>query len=177
MTLLPSVRLPSGFQWRIGTRGDRGRLLYCLQLAFSEAFPQQLSWTHLSHTVERYFDPSSAPLWWIETVRRDEGNCESQAPNGSDRLGNAVGCVWVCRGVGQVTGSPVAYVLALWVSPSYRRRGLGSAAIQVVRDWAQSNACEAIELQVFRQNLNARSFYCRNGFSEGGMWLQLQLPR
>ena len=160
---LPSVSLPVGFQWRLGTEGDRKRLLTCLQLAFSEAFPEQTSWVHLAQTVNRYFDPQTSPVWWIEDNRLIECNNSSigkQAPQKTNPLvadkppsavltGNAAACVWACQGISQTTGKPIAYVLALWVSPSYRRKGLGTAAMQVVKEWGERRGCDAIELQVF----------------------------
>ena len=181
---LPSVALPSGFQWRLGAPSDRKQLRHCLQLAFAEAFPEQTSWDHLTQTVERYFHPVSSPLWWIEHHRSSNGECEIQkmtAPHGrteqvSDILVRpTVACVWACQGIGQATGRPVAYIMALWVSPNYRRQGLGSAAIQVVQEWGERSSCDAIELQVFGRNQAARMFYRSLGFEVAGTWLQLSL--
>ena len=167
MSSLPSVELPSGFQWRLGTGGDRAALLHHLQLAFAEAFPQQTSWKHLSQTVDRYFEPLSVPVWWIDSLQ--------PLQKASPRSASPAGFVWACRGTGQMTGQSVAYILALWVAPSCRRQGLGSAAIQAVEEWGKNHACEAIELQVFIQNSAAQSFYRHNGFAVGGMWMQRQL--
>ena len=180
---LLSVSLPSGFEWRLGAEGDREKLLYCLQLAFAEAFPRQTSWTHLAQTVERYFNPNSSPVWWIDCTDCSRGESEVReamtpfAPELAEpeTLGSTVACVWACQGIGQATGCSVAYVLALWVSPDYRRRGLGSAAIQAVKVWGERHGCDAIELQVFGQNQAAQSFYRSHGFVVAGTWLQLPL--
>ncbi|MEM9567884.1 MAG: GNAT family N-acetyltransferase [Cyanobacteria bacterium P01_E01_bin.34] len=181
---LPSIDIPAEFQWRLGGEGDRPRLQHCLQLAFAEAFPEQTSWGHLSQTVERYFSPSSSPLWWIDCICSKHLGSKSQAVNPSNATAqqlsdslsrSAVACVWVTRGVGQATGCPVAYIMALWVSPNYRRQGLGSAALQAVREWGERVGCTAIELQVFGRNQSAHRFYRAQGFGEVGSWLQLPL--
>ncbi|MEL7474712.1 MAG: GNAT family N-acetyltransferase [Cyanobacteria bacterium P01_G01_bin.4] len=181
---LPSVAIPAGFQWRLGDNGDRERLRHCLQLAFAEAFPDQTSWDHLTQTVERYFHPGSSPLWWIELNRsvRKGGQIQSESDSvvpvqqvPDSPLGPAVACVWATRGIGQATGCPVAYIMALWVSPGYRRQRLGSAAIHAVRAWGERVGCTAIELQVFGHNQSARMFYRTQGFGEVGVWLQSPL--
>ena len=74
-----------------------------------------------------------------------------------------------------MTGEPVAYVLSLWVAPSYRRQRLGTAAIQAIGEWGKKHACTAIELQVFSHNFDAQAFYRHHGFSVGGLLMQRHL--
>ncbi len=155
--LLP---LPSGCRWRLGNDRDRDRLLACVCATFAEAFPQQDSWAHLVDTVDRHFDPQQAPFWWIETTPE------------ADRACLEIGCVWACKGIGQVTGEPIAYILALWVDPAWRRRGLGTALVRAVERWADESGFAAVELQVFGQNAAARALYERLGFQVAGLWMR-----
>ena len=164
----PLPALPSGCRWRRGGPGDRSALLACVRAAFAEAFPQQVSWEHLVDTVDRHFDPQRAPLWWIETA--GEVSSSASVPQRIGRQ-NVVGCVWACRGIGQATGAPVAYILTLWVEPSWRRRGLGSALVRAVDAWAVELEFDSVELQVFGQNVAARALYERLGFKVEGLWL------
>lgn len=168
----------------MGNDSDRAELLHCLQLAFAEAFPEQTSWSHLAQTVDRYFHPVSSPVWWIEPCRYANGGSEVQETTAPLPIAEQAldiepelpaAYVWVCQGIGQATGCPVAYVLALWVSPQYRRQGLGSAAIEAVKEWGTGVGCDAIELQVFGRNQIAHTFYRSHGFEVMGTWLQRPL--
>lgn len=52
-------------------------------------------------------------------------------------------------------------ILALYLKPSVRRQGLGTALLNQAK-----TATKRIELWTFQANTGARSFYAREGFSE-----------
>ena len=75
-----------------------------------------------------------------------------------------VGTVGV--GDGEFTGS--AALTSLWVDPRFRGRGLGSALIDAVVDWARERGLSQILLWVTDGNQHAETLYLRNGFVRTG---------
>ena len=55
------------------------------------------------------------------------------------------------------------HISALYVSPPYRRRGIGRALLEAVLDWGRSTGCASVELNVLVGN-PARSLYKELGF-------------
>jgi ribosomal protein S18 acetylase RimI-like enzyme len=79
--------------------------------------------------------------------------------------------------VGTIDGAIVATVMAgyeghrgwinyLAVDPGHRRRGLGRALMEEVERLLRSMGCPKINLQIRRDNLDARGFYQGIGFAE-----------
>ncbi len=69
-------------------------------------------------------------------------------------------------GDGEFTGS--AALTSLWVDPRFRGRGLGSALIDAVVDWARERGLSQILLWVTDGNQHAETLYLRNGFVRTG---------
>jgi ribosomal protein S18 acetylase RimI-like enzyme len=63
-------------------------------------------------------------------------------------------------------GGRQATLTDLYVAPSHRRRGLGSASIRLAESVLARRGIEALELQVERDNAEALAFYQRLGFEE-----------
>jgi len=78
--------------------------------------------------------------------------------------GQVVGTVGV--GHGEFTGS--AALTSLWVDPGFRGRGLGSALIEAVVDWARERDFSQILLWVTEGNQHAEELYLQNGFVRTG---------
>jgi GNAT superfamily N-acetyltransferase len=62
----------------------------------------------------------------------------------------------------------------VFVEPEYRNRGMGSALLQSVRDWAQERGADGISLQVAAANARGRKFYEDLGFREISVYQVLE---
>jgi GNAT superfamily N-acetyltransferase len=78
--------------------------------------------------------------------------------------GQTVGTVGV--GHGELAGA--AALTSLWVDPHFRGRGLGSALIAAVVEWAGDQGLSQIVLWVTEGNQHAETLYLRNGFVRTG---------
>jgi ribosomal protein S18 acetylase RimI-like enzyme len=61
-----------------------------------------------------------------------------------------------------------AAIVAMWVDPSYRRRGIGQALLYEITSWAMSRGLERFQLEVTETNAAAESLYRRSGFVPTG---------
>jgi ribosomal protein S18 acetylase RimI-like enzyme len=75
-----------------------------------------------------------------------------------------VGTVGV--GLGEFTGT--AALTSLWVDPRFRGRGVGTALIDAVVDWARHRDLSQVLLWVTEGNQHAEALYLRNGFVRTG---------
>jgi ribosomal protein S18 acetylase RimI-like enzyme len=64
------------------------------------------------------------------------------------------------------TGQPM--LVAAWVAPAARGRGVGDALVAEVLDWCQEQGYEQVELRVVETNEPARRLFLRNGFVPTG---------
>lgn len=58
-----------------------------------------------------------------------------------------------------------AHLMDLAVLPPYRKRGMGTALLGAVRQWAVDRACSYVELCVLEENQTARRLYEHAGFA------------
>jgi len=72
----------------------------------------------------------------------------------------------VTGGDGDVTGA--AAVIAMWVDPWYRGRGVGDALVGHVARWALDRGCDRLFLWVTDVNVAAQRLYERHGFVPTG---------
>jgi GNAT superfamily N-acetyltransferase len=72
----------------------------------------------------------------------------------------------VAAGPGELSSS--AALTALWVDPRHRERGVGSALVDAVVDWAAARGFSQILLWVTDVNLNAERLYAHHGFARTG---------
>ena len=78
--------------------------------------------------------------------------------------GQVVGVVGA--GIGEFSGS--AALTSLWVDPEFRGRGLGTALIQAVEDWARTKKLQQVLLWVTEANKAAEHLYVHLGFTRTG---------
>jgi ribosomal protein S18 acetylase RimI-like enzyme len=65
-------------------------------------------------------------------------------------------------------GPGTAQIVSMWVAPTHRRSGLGTALIDAVRSWSQTRGIRTLRLMVTSRNYVAMEFYRRNGFTMTG---------
>jgi GNAT superfamily N-acetyltransferase len=72
----------------------------------------------------------------------------------------------VAAGDSDVDGA--AALIAMWVDPRHRRRGIGDALVKTVIDWARERKYREVFLWVTEVNAEAERLYARNGFVRTG---------
>ena len=60
------------------------------------------------------------------------------------------------------------HLYQMWVSPSYRKKGIGTALVDFVKSWAADKGMEALLLSVTTINAEAISLYQSTGFQSVG---------
>lgn len=150
-----SEQLLPGYILRAGSSLDLALLVKFMQWTYQEMFPQDFS--HLAPTVEQYFSQDT-PLWWVEQ-------------QGEAMHNSKVACLWVGNAVDQVRGDRHAHIFLLYVVPEHRRRGIGTALMGYVEDWARKRGDRQIGLQVFESNQPALNLYNQLGFQTNSLWM------
>lgn len=192
-----SEELPPGYRLRVGTGLDRALLVKFMQRTYQEMFPQDFS--HLARTVEQYFSQET-PLWWVDFIgkgQEDNGTREqgkffsntpltspappaspaSPAPPASPASPTPpapptpVACLWMGNAVDQVQGDRNAHIFLLYVIPEHRRRGIGTALMRYVENWAIARGDRQIGLQVFQSNESAINLYNQLGYQTKSFWM------
>jgi GNAT superfamily N-acetyltransferase len=59
-----------------------------------------------------------------------------------------------------------AVCMDLYVSPAYRKKGIATALLNAIKDWAKERKLDFIEIKVLVGNDNAIRLYEREGYSE-----------
>nr|WP_041233470.1 GNAT family N-acetyltransferase [Cylindrospermum stagnale] len=156
-----------GYQIRLGSTVDRALLVKFMQQTYQDMFPDQ-DFSHLARTVEQYLS-TDTPLWWV--------NAETQSVEKLGGGGNfplyptPVACLWVGNAVDQVQGDRHAHIFLLYVVPEYRRRGIGTALMHYVENWATQRGDRQIGLQVFQSNKPALNLYHQLGYQTQSLWM------
>lgn len=60
----------------------------------------------------------------------------------------------------------IVTIAKTWVDTEYRRKGIGKALTDTVKDWALEKGIKLLELQVTENNEAAKSFYKHLGFTD-----------
>ena len=156
-----------GYSIRRGSTLDRALLVKFMHRTYQEILPIQ-DFSHLAQTVDQYLNRET-PLWWVEEEDGEVGrggNRENftQSPT-------PVACLWVGNSRDQVRGDRHAHIFLLYVVPEYRRRGIGTALMQYVEDWARTRGDRQIGLQVFESNKPALNLYNQLGYQTQSLWM------
>lgn len=114
---------------------------------------------------------AEAPQAFSSTLERESQFSEAQW---RQRLTDRA--QFVVRQGGQAIGTAGAYaedgaahLVAMWVAPDWRGRGVGDVLIPAVLDWARHDGYSAISLWVTVGNKPAQGLYARHGFRSTGM--------
>lgn len=79
-------------------------------------------------------------------------------------------------GWGIESGGKEALIDEVYISPSYRNQGLGSALAELAIEHAKENGVKAIFLETEQPNNRVRKLYSRLGFEqEDSVWLRKEL--
>lgn len=78
----------------------------------------------------------------------------------------AVGFATISLRASVYEGGPVALLEDLYVTPSHRNNGVGSALISALSGLARTHDWALIEIQVDEPDLDAMRFYARHGFTD-----------
>ena len=65
--------------------------------------------------------------------------------------------------------SQCAWIISMWVDPSFRRAGVGEALINAALEWNKSHDMHEVKLMVTSVNQRAIAFYERMGFRMTGV--------
>ncbi|WP_375511986.1 GNAT family N-acetyltransferase [uncultured Nostoc sp.] len=190
-----SEQLLPGYIIRRGSTLDRTLLLKFMQRTYQDLFPNE-NFSHLEQTVKQYFS-SDTPLWWVEE-EREQGeipllstlppaplppphpplplalSVRVASPRVAEGMPNAhppIACLWVGNAIDQVQGNRHAHIFILYVVPEYRRRGIGTALMQYVENWAIQRGDRQIGLQVFQSNKPALNLYNQLGYQTQSLWM------
>ncbi|WP_414548425.1 GNAT family N-acetyltransferase [Anabaena sp. CCY 0017] len=128
-----------------------------MQQTYQELFPQQ-DFAHLARTVEQYFSQDT-PLWWVDFLGEENF---PQSP---------IAGLWVGNAIDQVQGDRHAHIFLLYVVPEHRRRGVGTALMQYVENWAIQRGDRQIGLQVWQSNSAALNLYNHLGYQTQSLWM------
>nr|WP_267871454.1 GNAT family N-acetyltransferase [Nostoc sp. CHAB 5715] len=164
-----------------------------MQRTYQDLFPNE-DFSHLEQTVKQYFS-SDTPLWWVEEEgkflagsreQREQGeqgemretrrisNAPCPMPHAPFSMPNAhppIACLWVGNAIDQVQGNRHAHIFILYVVPEHRRRGIGTALMQYVENWAIQRGDRQIGLQVFQSNKPALNLYNQLGYQTQSLWM------
>ncbi|MBK1988901.1 GNAT family N-acetyltransferase [Sphaerospermopsis aphanizomenoides BCCUSP55] len=166
----PILNFPlPGYHIRRGSTIDRAILVKFMQWTYQEIFPYQ-DFSHLARTVEQYFSVDT-PLWWVYEEAREQG------AGSRGETFSPIACLWVGNAIDQITGSRHAHIFLLYVVPAYRRRGIGTALMQYIENWAKQRGDRQIGLQVFQTNTPALSLYQQLGYQTQSLWMIKSLHR
>jgi len=100
---------------------------------------------------------------WIERARKWGGS------NSRAFLANDNGCYCgIAAGTIDPNETSQAYLLSMWVMPSYRQRGVGRLLVNAVLDWAATTTATKVVLDVTATNEAAIAFYESLGFVKTG---------
>ncbi|WGV26045.1 GNAT family N-acetyltransferase [Halotia branconii] len=156
-----SEQLLPGYYIRCGSTLERSLLVKFMQRTYQHLFPEQ-DFAHLARTVEQYFSRDT-PLWWVDFSKEDgEEITNSPAP---------IACLWVGNAIDQVQGDRHAHIFLLYVEPEHRRRGVGTALMRYIENWATQRGDRQLGLQVFQSNQPALNLYNQLGYQTQSLWM------
>jgi ribosomal protein S18 acetylase RimI-like enzyme len=165
-----------GYYIRRGSTLERSLLVKFMQRTYQDIYPEQ-DFAHLARTVEQYFSKDT-PLWWVDFLGEDvgeQGNTEDKATSSPLSPPSPVACLWVGNAIDQVTGTRHPHIFLLYVVPEHRRRGVGTALMRYVENWAIQRGDRQIGLQVFKSNQAALNLYNQLGYQTQSLWMLKQL--
>ncbi|MEA5569217.1 GNAT family N-acetyltransferase [Anabaena sp. UHCC 0399] len=165
-----------GYYIRRGSTLERSLLVKFMQRTYQDIYPEQ-DFAHLARTVEQYFSKDT-PLWWVDFLGKDvgeQGNKEDKTTSSLSSRPSPIACLWAGNAIDQVTGTRHPHIFLLYVVPEHRRRGVGTALMRYIENWAIQRGDRQIGLQVFKSNQAALNLYNQLGYQTQSLWMLKQL--
>ncbi|MGB6298329.1 MAG: GNAT family N-acetyltransferase [Rivularia sp. (in: cyanobacteria)] len=149
---------------RSGSTKDFALLVKFMQRTYQDMFGRQ-DFSHLSQTVGQYLSPDT-PLWWVEHSAQKKEQVDIDIfPT------RPIACLWMGNAIDQISGLRHAHIFLLYVTPSHRRKGIGTALMQYAENWAKQRGDNQIALQVFQTNTPALNLYNQLGYQIQSLWM------
>lgn len=164
-----SKQLLPGYCLRVGSGLDRALLVKFMQRTYQDLSPGD-DFSHLARTVEQYFSKET-PLWWVDFLSEGQDEESNPSPLASRLSPQPVACLWVGNAIDQVRGDRHTHIFLLYVKPEHRRRGVGTALMRYVENWAIAKGDRQIGLQVFYSNQGAINLYNQLGYQTQSLWM------
>jgi GNAT superfamily N-acetyltransferase len=122
--------------------------------------------------------PDAFGTTWEDAAARPPECWDRQLEQLATFVATANGCdLGLVRGVLHDDFSDAAYLISMWVALEARRRGIGSALVDAVVQWARERALNRLFLDVAESNAPAIALYIRKGFVPSGAVGTLPPPR
>ncbi len=168
------VELPTGYRWRQGTPQDRAALLEFARAAYSELYPSEAHFSQLGATIESCFLPTT-PLWWVDRHCSRNRSERGAQPSIVVETVETAGLLWLGSAVEPASGERYGQVLLLYVCPTSRRLGIGTALMRRAELAARARGDRCLDLQVLAHNQPALSLYEKLGYQPRTVQLTREL--
>ena len=141
----------------IENSSDRKALLSFMHKTYQELCPSA-DRLHLKETVHQLW--SEHTWFWVVSVPAES---------------EPIGCLWLGSATDPLTGDGYPHIFLLYVDPSYRYQGVGSALMEHAEQWSRSKGYRRVGIQVFAENVSALSLYKKLGYCTESIVLQKAL--
>ncbi len=156
-----------GYVLRTKCFNDRQLLAQFIRNYNQEVFPDNREMSHnpahSAHVVETYFQPQITPLLWVEAA---DAYPEPEQVNLYTPVTQPIACLWLAQDIEVETGDVKMLIQFLYVMPSYRNQGIGTALANYAEEWAKEEGFEQITLRVYVNNTSAMKLYRKFGFED-----------
>jgi ribosomal protein S18 acetylase RimI-like enzyme len=165
-----------GYVLRSKGFNDRQLLAQFIQNHNQEAFPHNSVLSHNSyhsaHVVKAYFHAQFTPVLWVEA---SDAYPEPEQVNLYTAVKQPIACLWLAQDIEVETGDVKMLIQFLYVMPSHRNQGIGTALVDYAEEWAKEEGFEQITLRVFVNNLPAMKLYRKLGFEDESITMTKRL--
>lgn len=144
----------------MGRESERHQLLQFMQQTYEELYPGN-TYPHLQDVIHQYWS-ANTPYWLVSSQENTQ---------------ESVACLWLGTAVDQVTGDAYTHIFMLFVVPSFRRQGIGTALMHTAENWANQRGDQQLGLQVFTHAQPALSLYDRLDFQPRAILLMKDIGK
>jgi ribosomal protein S18 acetylase RimI-like enzyme len=165
-----------GYVLRSGFVNSRPLLIQFLKAFYQESFPENQKLHERAGDYANYFIDirfsAKNPLFWVQPSTAYDG---IEQINLYTPVEQAMGCLFFEEGGDVYKGQSDGYISFMYVDPSYRRQGIGTAMVEFAKSWARLQGYPQLTLDVLSANLPALGLYQKLGFSPKSFGLAIEL--